>query len=90
MGGRRCKALNCSLAAEGIALGISHAGFRQQHMAEFDLDAVANFPALRDGYSWEHYPWLPGGCQANSGGYVHLALRKLVVLSSARCKSKTA
>ena len=41
-------------------------GFRHQHMAEFDLDAVANFPALHDGYSWEHYPWLPGGYQANS------------------------
>ena len=50
----------------GLALGMSHAGFRHQHMAEFDLDAVANFPALHDGYSWEHYPWLPGGYQANS------------------------
>jgi hypothetical protein len=30
-----------------------------------ERDGVANYPALDDGYSWEIYPRLPGGCQTN-------------------------
>jgi hypothetical protein len=30
-----------------------------------ERDGVANNPALDDGYSWEIYPRLPGGCQTN-------------------------
>ena len=33
-----------------------------------ERDGVANFPALDDGYSWEDYPWLPGGRQTNVSG----------------------
>jgi hypothetical protein len=29
------------------------------------LCALASYPALNDGYSWEDYPLLPDDCQTN-------------------------